>query len=208
MDYNLFSTPVVVNKDFISSDDREEMVEKLRVKPAHQYQALHGDAVSSFDFPVNIVGHLGLTNLINEKLKEYSEKVHIPELYILNSWFNVQHPGSSLRLHNHCGSIVSGALYLKVDDKSSPLVFKDPRDLGVFVYQSDPYAEYAPQPGDLVLFPSWLMHGSHEHINQSDERIVISFNTGLTNDRANFLRYLEKDYGILIDLNKSGVTSE
>ena len=177
MDYNLFPTTVVVNHDFISSDDREEIIEKLRENPSNKYQALHGDAVSSFDFPVNIVGQLGLVDLIKEKLKEYAKKVNVPELQILNSWFNIQRPGSRLRLHNHSGSVVSGALYLKVDDESSPLVFEDPRDLGVFVFHSDPYAEYAPQPGDLVLFPSWLMHGSHEHINQSDERIVISFNS-------------------------------
>ena len=34
-----------------------------------------------------------------------------------------------------------------------------------------------PKNGDLILFPSWFRHGS-EDINQTKERIVMSFNTG------------------------------
>ena len=34
-----------------------------------------------------------------------------------------------------------------------------------------------PNIGDLILFPSWLMHGSDNEKNKSNERLVLSFNT-------------------------------
>ena len=36
--------------------------------------------------------------------------------------------------------------------------------------------KFMPTVGDLILFPSWLEHGSDKK-NQSKERIVLSFNT-------------------------------
>ena len=179
MNVDLFPTTVHVSNNFISSDDREVMIEKLRKKSACNYEALHGEAVSSFNFPEDIVGHLGLTKLIQKKLDEYCVVLKIGNLSILNSWFNVQRPGSRLTLHRHSGSMVSGALFLKVDEKSSPLIFEDPRDLATYNFQGYPFEKFYPEPGDLVLFPSWLKHGSEEYINQSDERIVVSFNTEL-----------------------------
>tara|TARA_E500000331_G_C17016165_1_gene608614 strand:- start:66 stop:635 length:570 start_codon:yes stop_codon:yes gene_type:complete len=177
MNVDLFSTTIHVSNNFISSDDREVMIEKLRKKSVHYYEALHGEAVSSFNFPEDIVGDLGLYKLIQKELDEYCVVLKIPNLCILNSWFNIQSPGSRLKLHRHSGSMVSGALFLKVDEKSSPLIFEDPRDLATYNFQGYPFEKFYPEPGDLVLFPSWLKHGSEEYINQSDERIVVSFNT-------------------------------
>ena len=34
-----------------------------------------------------------------------------------------------------------------------------------------------PKNGDLLIFPSWLRHGSNHETNQTDGRIVLSFNT-------------------------------
>ena len=34
------------------------------------------------------------------------------------------------------------------------------------------------RPGDLILFPSWLRHGSGFEANQSELRVVISLNAG------------------------------
>ncbi len=39
------------------------------------------------------------------------------------------------------------------------------------------YISFKPEIGDLILFPGWLMHGSHNDINLSEERIALSFNT-------------------------------
>ena len=30
---------------------------------------------------------------------------------------------------------------------------------------------------DLILFPSWLKHGHHGHVNTMDNRMVVSFNS-------------------------------
>jgi len=34
-----------------------------------------------------------------------------------------------------------------------------------------------PEPGLLLMWPSWLAHGSGDDTNMSTERIVVSFNT-------------------------------
>ena len=108
--------------------------------------------------------------------KDIEDKI-INELYIkdqrlADSWCNIQSIDSTLTYHNHPNSIISGIIFLKADENSSKLVFKNP----VLRTQNDTY-EITPKTGMMVLWPSYLMHGSGDSINKSSERIVLSFNT-------------------------------
>jgi uncharacterized protein (TIGR02466 family) len=93
-----------------------------------------------------------------------------------SSWFNIQHPGSTLTRHVHPGSIISGALYINADQDSSPIFFENPNPYYPFCNDIIRAHEFLPTTGDLILFPSWLSHYS-DRINRTDNRIVISFNT-------------------------------
>lgn len=106
----------------------------------------------------------------------------------LEMWANISPAGASNQLHAHPGCVWSAVYY--VDDggdlESGRLVLHDPRypmnrmaapDL---VFASNGVAEeirveIAPEPGKLVVFPSWLMHSVKPHKGARD-RISIALN--------------------------------
>jgi uncharacterized protein (TIGR02466 family) len=83
----------------------------------------------------------------------------------------------------HPGSSISGVLYLKVDKNSSKIYFYNPNPYNVILRKKQhninnyEYMFFQPEIGDLILFPSWLKHGSDVDENMSEERIALSFNT-------------------------------
>ena len=106
----------------------------------------------------------------------------IKNIDINDCWFNVQQKGSQLIKHTHPNATLSGALYINVDNNSSPIYFYNPVGFLDYTYIKE-YTDYTfnwfkfnPNPGDLIIWPSWLSHGSNTNINETDDRIVISFN--------------------------------
>ena len=83
---------------------------------------------------------------------------------------SIQGPDSILKYHKHPNSIISGIIYLKVDDDSSKLVFQNPTSM------TGEVKEITPTNG-LMLMWSFLMHGSGATINKSKERIILAFNS-------------------------------
>jgi uncharacterized protein (TIGR02466 family) len=87
----------------------------------------------------------------------------------------------------HANSILSGSLYINVDNESSKLYFDNPNQfIKYFEYNYQELTDYnfeyfyiTPKVGDLVIFPSWLTHGSNGEQNNTENRTVISFNTDL-----------------------------
>ena len=63
---------------------------------------------------------------------------------------------------------------VQVDEKSSKLYFKNPNNI---YFECDEDICITPEPGLLLMWPSWLTHGSGEEKNMSAERIVVSSNT-------------------------------
>lgn len=99
----------------------------------------------------------------------------------LQSWINLHDRGGFNFLHVHEGCLLSGCFYLGVPEGSGKLVFRDPRPGVIHGYVKgavpNGYSDIqlAPEPGLLVLFPSWMEHFVEPHA--SDEpRISISFN--------------------------------
>ena len=103
-----------------------------------------------------------------------------------NSWFNLQSEGSVLRQHNHPFSVISAALFVNAPKNCSKLYFENPNPHIEFNYRLDEkgrdeslyeYWHFEPESGDLVIFPSWLKHGSMYEKNNSTDRLVISVNS-------------------------------
>jgi uncharacterized protein (TIGR02466 family) len=77
--------------------------------------------------------------------------------------------------HLHPHSVISGTFYLS--PATTPLKFEDPR-LGLFMnspMRKNLFHEIYPQPGDLVLFESWLRHEVPAH-KSAQKRVSLSFN--------------------------------
>ena len=106
-------------------------------------------------------------------------------------WSSIHLNGTFHQAHHHDGNMLSGILYLRVPPLSSgKLVFEDPRG------SLPPFGRthrIAPAVGDLILFPSWLVHRVEPTYSNSP-RISLSFNYGgemaLTGDISRGLRTL------------------
>ena len=105
---------------------------------------------------------------------------------IKEMWVNVLEPGGRQSMHNHANSFASGIIYLTethADSRtvfmkspaSSEFAFKNDHD-GVVTgpYNADKWVGPAPAPGDLVLFPSYLLHAVPT--NHGARRITMALN--------------------------------
>ena len=193
--YDLFSVPVAYYKNFLPLDlaySIKDYILRVKVTECRKHHAFTGEAyslheVNNEDNLTNIIqeitetvaGCSKLLNNIKDCVNYFTSNINYPNCVLGNSWFNIQKPGSLLHRHSHTsakgGELLSGVLYINVDDKSSSITFENPNpysntDPGnIFQYS------FKPNIGDLILFPAWLIHLSKE-LNMSDERIVISFN--------------------------------
>ena len=101
-------------------------------------------------------------------------------------WVNVLDTGGHQAMHNHANSFISGVVYLTATHPASQTVFMKSPGGTDFAFKNDhagttpgPYSadkwiSPAPQPGDLVLFPSYLMHAVPP--NPGERRITLAFN--------------------------------
>jgi len=105
---------------------------------------------------------------------------------IKEMWVNVLDTGGLQTMHNHANSFVSGVVYLTATHPASQTVFMKSSGSTEFVFKhehasitptpfnADRWVSPAPAPGDLVLFPSYLLHAVPP--NQGERRITLSFN--------------------------------
>jgi hypothetical protein len=105
---------------------------------------------------------------------------------IKEMWVNVLDTGGAQTMHNHANSFVSGVVYLTPMRADSQTVFmkspggidfafkNDHAKITPTPFNGDRWIGPTPSPGDLVLFPSYLMHAVPP--NPGERRITLSFN--------------------------------
>jgi len=101
-------------------------------------------------------------------------------------WVNVLDTGGRQAMHNHANSFISGVAYLTRTHPEASTVFMKSPGGSEFAFRNDhagmtpsPYSATKwvspePEPGDLVLFPSYLMHAVPP--NPGERRISLAFN--------------------------------
>lgn len=109
---------------------------------------------------------------------------------ILSMWTTIYPQNCFVPEHIHSNSYLSGVLYTKAEKDCGDLVFHDPTwvaktmfmhtNLPVFPNVETKYS-ITPEPGLLVIFPSWLPHRSLPNKSGSD-RIILSFNIGFLDE--------------------------
>lgn len=109
---------------------------------------------------------------------------------ITTSWINKTEKDEFISKHSHPNSIISGVYYIETTPKCSPIVFSKPHTYTNIAHQSVQltYDENKhnlynvehyginPQPGDIVMFPSWLEHTVYEQVPNLP-RIALAFNS-------------------------------
>lgn len=110
----------------------------------------------------------------------------------LFAWMNANPPGGFNAPHTHPGAHWSGVYYVSQpeteDGNSGMIEFLDPRsDLPNWrILRSPSFGvkkKIRPEPGELVIFPSYLLHWVYP--NETDEeRVSIAFNATFRKPRA------------------------
>lgn len=142
--------------------------------------------------------HSVLFHLVG-RLNGYSEADMARLVFYYDSWFHITRAGGYQSIHYHPRASWSGIYAVQPGDaveerpESGQVKFYDPRG-AVFMHMDpgnerlDPRYTATPvylqhRPGQLVIFPSWLMHEVLPYLGRS-ERIVVAFNAWITRKEA------------------------
>jgi len=135
---------------------------------------------------VNLEVLKSLIEKLNENVKEYSHTLNLKDnLQLSRLWINVNRFKDSNRLHRHPQSIISGVFYIKTPENCGDLCFEPIDRIEDYWMTSDmvAYNQYNspnfclhPIENHCILFPSWLNHLVKPNLNETEERISISFN--------------------------------
>ena len=186
--FELFPTPVMRVPAVLTSDAARALARRLAagvsVANGHSAQLAHTRILrpgedAELDAVVHQIGpHLQAFGqlLFGEKLRWLVKEL----------WVNVLQAGGSQGLHNHANCFASGVLYLTPCDTSACTVFARSMGGSEFAFRNthagtqpsafnaEKWVAPPPNPGDLLLFPSYLLH--EVPVNQGAERITLAFN--------------------------------
>jgi uncharacterized protein (TIGR02466 family) len=129
-----------------------------------------------------------IAELAGPKLVDFGELLFGEKLrwMVKEMWTNMLETGGNQTLHAHANSFISGIFYLTPSHPASRTVFVRPpggfdfsfrhhtRSAAIGPYNAGKYILPEAEPGDLVLFPSYLYHEVPR--NQGEQRITIAFN--------------------------------
>jgi uncharacterized protein (TIGR02466 family) len=184
----LFPTPIMRSEGLLDAASVQSYVQRItslqRTANARSRSLCHTEIVD----PAKDEGFSRLDNVLRSQLAEFGRVLFGEELRwsIKEMWFNVMETGGFQSIHNHANSLISGVIYLTAAHPSSRIVFSKGFGAPEFVFNNfnkkaavGPYNGvkwFLPQisAGDLVLFPSYLLHEVPE--NRGPRRISIAFN--------------------------------
>jgi uncharacterized protein (TIGR02466 family) len=194
---NLFTTPVTAIQFGNTFDFSKYAKIILNRLTAQQLQDMDNIGIDTTDDNLNTLPEFQeLVNLIDNEVKMYFDMelgLTTDDIHLSCMWANVQIDGCRHHAHVHPNSFFSGVLYLDIPNTDSidpgNIFFIDPRPAKQM--QSPDYRKhnaltdrsygFRPETGLMLLFPSWLEHGTDVcKIGKDAYRVSLSFNYVLT----------------------------
>lgn len=182
--------PIVLNKVQLPEIPVKEMAAALEAKADHTTADYNGGWTSYFD-NTSLDDVPGFEELYSHIMgmalavaNEYRWKIKSDEVDI-NIWANVMSPGGHHEAHIHRGSHLSGTFYVQRSATSAPIVYENPTQVMRMhepnITETSPLNDmlvaFNPEPGDLLLWPSYLSHLVPKiSTSETERRISISFN--------------------------------
>lgn len=193
--YNLFSVPVLRYTADESYDDIQCEVKKALSKYDNFKRSY--DFIEKYDCKLlkDRIEKSCLSYLHHSRWSGVYDKSQSP-VKLENSWVNFGKRGESHKQHVHPGHKISGVYYFRVSREQGSIVFQNPNPVSNTcefpsgqIFSS--FTNVIPYDGDIILFPSWLSHGTTESTSD-EERISIAFNIDLINLNTNMVNGLLK----------------
>jgi hypothetical protein len=186
--FELFPTPVMRVPALLNRTEASIMAGRLaqsaRLANDHSDQLSHTRILG----PGEDAGLDAVVEKIGPHLQAFGQLLFGESLrwLVKEIWVNVLHTGGRQFMHNHANCFASGVLYLTDSDPSACTTFTRSMGGGEFAFRNthagsktgafnaEKWVSPCPQPGDLLLFPSHLLH--EVPVNQGPERITLAFN--------------------------------
>lgn len=192
--YNLFPTPIIrvgaTEENYIpvQIEIKNAIDDILNNSDSSSLSYLSNDvkATSISKKTYNFIEKFNCKNLekrIYAAVNEYLNSIGWQgdsEFVIKNSWINLTDKGNSHGHHCHPGYTISGTYYFRVSEEQGCISFNNPNPAMMHCQfpqsQASPQTvDIVPDDGDILLFPSWLMHTTR--VNESNEqRVSVAFN--------------------------------
>lgn len=182
--YHLF--PVVVYQDNIGREFESKELEFITDCANKKIRNMGNSRTENTD----ILEHPTMSNIKDyalQNIEYYAREIKKitgdVEFYITQSWINYTEKGEYHHVHKHPNSLLSGVIYIDVEEGIDNITFLSDRDKDILSFE---YGEYnthnseiwwiSIKPGDIVVFPSNLFH-QVEMAKGNKTRISLSFNT-------------------------------
>jgi uncharacterized protein (TIGR02466 family) len=186
--FELFPTPILFCKRVLSQQQCEYLIHQFGSDPKQENNKNRDLSHTKI-----------LTPHLDSRLSRVSAAIH-PHMdqmgmmlfgekltwSIKEMWINFLKEGASQAMHNHANAFISGVLYLTTTNASSQTVFMRGFGERGFVFKNsnqrsetgafnaEKWIAPAPDVGDLILFPSHLLH--EVPVNKGELRISLAFN--------------------------------
>lgn len=186
--FELFPTPVLHVPGLLTAAHAQALAQRLAQQAAVPNNNSDKLAHTQLLAPGDDAGVDEVVSLIGPHLQHMGHLLFgqmLPWL-VKEIWANVLQTGGQQALHNHANCFVSGIVYLTEPDASARTVFARPLGGADFVFRNDHAGSQTnafnaakwvvpePQVGDMLLFPSYLLHEVPR--NQGGERVSVAFN--------------------------------
>lgn len=180
---NLFPTPVLslkLKRDFVAEEIQffnkltDNVRDNIGNKTSIDTNVLNNPELEHLK--------IALTSMANSYLDSVDNPASDLKLYITQSWMNLTGQKGWHHQHSHPNSYVSGVFYTNANKATDKITFYNPKNNQFSIlpktynlYNSKSWS-IPVETGDLLLFPSSLMH-MVETVETDSVRTSIAFNT-------------------------------
>lgn len=188
--HNLFPVPIFTGKFSDAENLKDILVPKFKeYEKNHTMQTKYSNnGYTSYGSTENILYWEECRDLVNEigqTVANLHNHVGLPgQVYLEDSWFNINRKDSYHETHNHLPSIWSGCYYVQCNsetdagitflnsnfDSNWPFIRKE-----FFTDYTNSSSTFFNETGTFLIFPSYLKHRVEQQVCDS-ERVTISFN--------------------------------
>jgi uncharacterized protein (TIGR02466 family) len=191
----IFGTPIFVRKSFLEPAANDGLEKAIRARAAAD-QGVRVSNVGGWQSQADIFGWSDpdVTKLgaaLDRAVEQFvffgrQAAKDSKELKLWKAgWANINRAGDYNILHNHPGQDLAAIYYVKAKvngGSGGHLELRDPRPVAAFcnypkLFSAGPL-QLAPEPGMLMMFPSWIEHMVHPH-HGAEDRISIAINIKL-----------------------------
>lgn len=175
----LFSVPILYRYETgrVLSNNEKQIIDSLEVDTSK-------NKLSVDRYVLNLPGLEDLKFFCQDTIDYYAKEiVQVSDKFLItNSWTTNNDRGVSHNIHSHPNSIISGIFYFEADEDASQFIVANESPIFkefAFEYHYTGYSHYNSKSwgfpvktGTLVVFPSWLKHGSMENTSSSPRRLL------------------------------------